>query len=64
MVRWLEYLQEFSFDVQHRKGKLHGNADPLLRYPEIVTDDEQDLATVSAENALPLLAAVSIPPVL
>ena len=61
---WLECLQEFSFDIQHHKGKLHGNADPLSRYPEVVKDDEQDLATVSAENAEPLLAAVSALPVL
>ena len=44
VARWLECLQEFSFDVQHRKGKLHGNADSLSRYPK---DDEEDLATVS-----------------
>ena len=57
----LECLQEFSFDVQHHKGKLHGNADSLSRYPK---DDEEDLATVSAENAKPLMAAVSALPVL
>ena len=64
VARWLECLQEFSFDIQHCKGKLHGNADPLSRYPEIVKDDEQDLATLSAVNAEPLLAAVSVLPVL
>ena len=43
MVWWLEYLQEFTFDVQHHKGKLLGNADPLSKYPETVKDDEQHM---------------------
>lgn len=31
LARWLERLQEFDFEVQHRKGESHKNADGLSR---------------------------------
>jgi len=31
--RWLEILEEFDFTIQHRPGRLHGNADALSRVP-------------------------------
>ncbi|XP_061435876.1 choline-phosphate cytidylyltransferase B-like [Lethenteron reissneri] len=33
LSRWLEALQEYPFDVIHRKRTLHGNADGLSRRP-------------------------------
>ena len=33
MARWLEMLNTYNFDIQHRPGKLHGNADGLPRRP-------------------------------
>ena len=33
MARWLTKLQAYSFDVQHRPGLKHGNADSLSRRP-------------------------------
>ena len=33
MARWLERLQEFDFEILHRKGKIHSNADALSRLP-------------------------------
>lgn len=33
MARWLEVLGTCTFDIQHRAGKLHGNADGLSRRP-------------------------------
>ena len=33
VARWLEALQELEFDIVHRKGRLHGNADALSRTP-------------------------------
>ena len=32
-ARWLQRLQEYDFDIQHRPGKSHGNADGLSRRP-------------------------------
>ena len=29
LVRWLEQIQEFDFEVVHRRGKCHQNADAL-----------------------------------
>ena len=31
--RWLELMEEFQFDVHHRPGRQHGNADALSRKP-------------------------------
>ncbi|KAK2899431.1 hypothetical protein Q8A73_012560 [Channa argus] len=33
VARWLEILQEYDFDIQHRPGRQHGNADALSRRP-------------------------------
>ena len=32
-ARWLEQLEEYDFEVQHRPGTRHGNADALSRLP-------------------------------
>ena len=31
LARWMETLAEFSYEVQHRPGKVHGNADSVSR---------------------------------
>ena len=28
-VRWLNFPNAYDFEIQHRSGKLHGNADGL-----------------------------------
>ena len=33
LARWLEALQEYNFTIEHRKGRLHGNADAMSRRP-------------------------------
>lgn len=33
LARWLETLAMYDFSVQHRPGKLHGNADSMSRRP-------------------------------
>ena len=33
VARWLERLDDFDFEVEHRPGQLHGNADGLSRFP-------------------------------
>jgi transposase InsO family protein len=32
-ARWLERLEEFSYRIEHRPGRRHGNADALSRLP-------------------------------
>src|SRR5580693_4621484 len=32
-ARWLEMMEEFQFEIQHRPGRAHGNADALSRRP-------------------------------
>ncbi|GBL99739.1 Retrovirus-related Pol polyprotein from transposon 297 [Araneus ventricosus] len=33
IARWIQRLQEYDFEIQHRKGTCHGNADALSRRP-------------------------------
>ena len=33
VARWIETLSTFTFDIEHRPGKQHGNADGLSRRP-------------------------------
>ncbi|GBM15017.1 Retrovirus-related Pol polyprotein from transposon 297 [Araneus ventricosus] len=33
IARWIQRLQEYDFEIQHRKGTSHGNADALSRKP-------------------------------
>lgn len=33
--RWIMDLQEYDFDIRHRKGELNGNADALSRCPKL-----------------------------
>ena len=33
LARWLEQLEEFDFEITHRQGKRHTNADALSRLP-------------------------------
>ena len=33
VARWIEQLQEYDFEIEHRGGKSHGNADALSRRP-------------------------------
>ena len=36
-ARWLDFMEEFNFDHQHRAGASHGNADALSRKYSLVT---------------------------
>ena len=33
VARWIERLAEYDYDIEHRPGRLHANADALSRYP-------------------------------
>jgi len=43
LARWLTFIEEFSFDVQHRVGTKHLNVDSLSRMPIC---DEASLETL------------------
>ena len=38
LARWLERLQEYDFEIQHRKGHHHQTADTLSRHPSHFSD--------------------------
>jgi hypothetical protein len=48
IARWLEFLSEFDFVVEHRPGKSHANADGLSRRPstEGSPDNTRDVTNV------------------
>ena len=61
LIRWMETLSSFNFDVEFRQGTAHGNADALSRIehvdtegktPEVqeLTEPLRDLITSSEEN--------------
>ena len=56
LARWLEKLQEFNFEIVHRPGKKHSNADALSRIPchQCGRSDEQPAVI----KPLAVLAAV------
>jgi len=45
-ARWLLFFEQYDFEVQHRSGKKHGNADALSRRPHVCKQCEK---IVSAE---------------
>ena len=47
VARWLEQLAEFDFDVEHRPGRKHGNADALSRHPCSQPEDESFTVAVN-----------------
>ena len=44
VARWLEFLAEYTFDIEHRSGKKHQNADALSRREPASTDVPADSA--------------------
>ena len=44
LAQWLEYLQEYDFEVVHCKGKNHSNADALSRL--VVSGEEAKTASI------------------
>ena len=41
-ARWVEQLEEFDYDIQHRPGHRHGNADALSRRPMSVEPNSDE----------------------
>ena len=49
-ARWISEIQAYDFDVIHRPGKLHSNADTLSRYPKAGEDTEDRVMEVSIQD--------------
>ena len=56
VARWLERLSDFDFEVEHRPGQLHGNADGLSSLPR------DDGASVNVERDATLIQSVNTEP--
>jgi len=41
LARWLTFIEQFDYEVQHREGKRHGNADGLSRRPALDENQEE-----------------------
>jgi len=39
LARCLSFIEEFDYEVQHREGRKHGNADGLSRRPDPDSSD-------------------------
>ena len=47
-ARWLEILEKFDFEIQHRAGAKHCNADSLSRSIDAVTNETSPLQSQTA----------------
>ena len=66
VARWIEILSHYDFDIVHRAGTRHGNADALSRVPNAQEEPEfADVtdATVLKDNLI-RLAAIRMMPML
>ena len=57
VARWLERLSDFDFEVEHRTGQLHGNADGLSCLPwdeGALVKVERDATLIQSVNMEPL----------
>jgi len=48
-ARWLTFIEMFDFEICHRAGSRHGNADALSRKPQHAAEDSVEVRTVLTE---------------
>ena len=58
-ARWIEYLQQFDMEIEHRPGHLHCNADGLSRRPWPGAVCEQTENTEPEDNFVRVISATS-----
>ena len=56
--RWQLYLAQFDFDVQHRSGTSHVNADVLSRHDDVISPTPEQVSLIEnlGEEKTPLLS--------
>jgi len=72
LARWMTFIEQFDYEVHHREGRRHGNADGLSRRPvvneadvtedlneELVSEKEEDEASQPKIRTLVLTDSVS-----
>jgi len=47
LARWLTLIEQYDYEVLHRIGKRHCNADGLSRIPEVAESDTDDSPKVN-----------------
>jgi len=62
MARWLAYIEQFNFEIQHRPESKHGNADGLSRNSSLddMVNDREALtkAQLDDPDVGPVLRAI------
>jgi len=56
LARWLTLIEQYDYEVVHRPGVKHSNADGLSRRP-VISKDEPDEVSKSEQNAVRLVTA-------
>ena len=56
-ARWLETIEEFDFEIVHRAGTKHGNADAMSRGPMGAGPEDEDIVEESAAWICPVAEA-------
>jgi hypothetical protein len=63
-ARWLEFIEEYDFTIQHRAGTSHGNCDALSRRPPSESEAQcfrlENLTATQAASSLELTPAVIV----
>ena len=52
LARWLEQLQEYEFEIIHRAGKRHSNADAMSRRPPCSQCNRNDCVQNNTERSM------------
>lgn len=55
VARWLQRLGIYDFEIQHRPGRLHGNADALSRRPCEEAGDCRQCARLELQRSVPVV---------
>ncbi len=59
-ARWISEIQSYDFDVVHRSGRLHSNADTLSRYPEMGEDSRPETLSRNPDEGDDSLLEISL----